>query len=495
MARRVEQALLLCAKRMAGPRKGRVLVVDDEADARIAVAELLQHDGFEVETAGDAFKALGKLDRFAPEVVVSDLRMPGMDGLELMGRLAALPTPPRFVLLTGVSDVATAVTAIRRGAADYLTKPVNGDELVVTVQQQLDLQRALEELRTLRARARGVAAPHQMIGTSAAMRRVHDAMDQVAPSRSTVLITGESGTGKELVAAALHAASPRAAGPYIKVHCASLAETLLESELFGHERGAFTGAIARREGRFAAAHGGTLFLDEIGEISPALQVKLLRFLQEHEFEPVGGDHPVRVDVRIIAATHRDLLAMVKLGTFREDLYYRLHVIAIEVPALRDRAEDIAPLAQHCFARYTQDNGKPLEGFSPAALQALRAYRWPGNVRELEHAVERAVVMSAGPRVELEDLPPAVRGAPIRLDAPIAIPGATLREIERYAILTTLEAAGGSTSRAAAILDVTARTIQYRLQDYRRADKTMGPAIALPARPTVPSPGDDREPRD
>jgi DNA-binding NtrC family response regulator len=460
-------------------RKGRVLVVDDEADARGAVADLLAHDGFEVETAGDAFKALGKIAAFAPEVVVSDLRMPGMDGLELMERLRASPNAPRFVLLTGVTEVATAVSAMRRGAADYLTKPVNGDELVVIVQHQLEHQRTLDELRALRARAKDGPSAHRMVGASAAMKLVFEAIEQVAPSRSTVRINGESGTGKELVAAAIHAASPRANGPYIKVHCASLAETLLESELFGHERGAFTGAIARREGRFAAADGGTLFLDEIGEISMSIQVKLLRFLQDHEFEPVGGDRLVRVDVRVIAATHRDLMAMVKEGTFREDLFYRLNVITIEMPALRDHAEDIALLAQHFFDRCTQDNGKPLEGITPAAMSALCGYAWPGNVRELEHAIERAVVMSTGPMLDLEDLPPAVRGAVVRLDAPVSIPGASLRDIERYAILKTLEAAGGSTSKAAAILDVTPRTIQYRLQEYRRADKGMGPAIADP----------------
>jgi len=461
---------------MASQRKGRVLVVDDEADARTAVAELLAHDGFEVEMAGDAFKAFGKLETFEPDVVVSDLRMPGMDGLELLERLRASPNPPRFVLLTGVTDVATAVSAMRRGAADYLTKPVDGDELVVIVQHQLEHQRELVELRRLRARA-GERPAHRMVGASAAIKHIYDMIDQVAPSRATVQLTGESGTGKELVAAAIHAASPRAGGPYIKVHCASLAETLLESELFGHERGAFTGAVARREGRFAAADGGTLFLDEIGEISMSIQVKLLRFLQEHEFEPVGSDRSVHVDVRVIVATHRDLAAMVKVGTFREDLYYRLNVITIDLPALRDRPEDIAPLAQHFFDQATHDNGKPLEGISVAAWHAMRAYAWPGNVRELEHAIERAVVMSAGPMIELDDLPPAVRGAPVGLDTPVAIPGASLRDIERYAILKTLESTGGSTSKAAAILDVTPRTIQYRLQEYRRAEKGMGPAIA------------------
>ena len=394
-----------------------------------------------------------------------------------MERLHASPHPPRFVLVTGVSDVATAVNAMRKGAADYLTKPVDADELVVIVDRQVQCQRTRDELRSLRARVRDRSDAHGMVGTSAAMKHVYDLIEQVAPSRSTVQLTGESGTGKELVAAAIHAASPRAEGPYMKVHCASLAETLLESELFGHERGAFTGAVTQRIGRFAAANGGTVFLDEIGEISMPIQVKLLRFLQEHEFEPVGGNRSIHVDVRIITATHRDLAAMVKQGTFREDLFYRLNVITIAMPALRDHAEDIPVLAQHFFERCTHDNGKPLEGFTVAALQALRAYSWPGNVRELEHAIERAVVMCTGPQIDVDDLPPVVRGAPVELAPAIAIPGTSLRDLERYAILKTLEATGGSTSKAAAILDVTPRTIQYRLQEYRRAEKGLVPAIA------------------
>ncbi len=459
----------------ANVRQGRVLVVDDDAEARIAIAALMERHGAQVETAGDAFKALGKLERFAADLVVSDLRMPGMDGLELMARVRATAPPPRFVLLTAVKDVATAVAAMRCGADDYLVKPVNPDELVAVIARHLAHQQVVAELRALRASAVTDGA-RPMLGHSLAIRRVHELVGQVAPARASVLITGESGTGKELVAGALHAASPRAAGPFVRVHCASLAETLLESELFGHERGAFTGALTRREGRFAAADQGTLFLDEVGEISPAIQVKLLRFLQEHEFEPVGSNRPIHVDVRVIAATHRDLMAMVKDGRFREDLYYRLNVIAIDIPPLRDRAEDIAALAQHFFDVSTADNDKPLAGITVAALQALRAYAWPGNVRELQHAIERAVVMSPGPMLDVGDLPPPVCGAAARRDGAIAIPGSSLREIERYAILKTLEATGGSTSKAAEILEVTARTIQYRLQEYRRADKGMGPAL-------------------
>ena len=307
-----------------------------------------------------------------------------------------------------------------------------------------------------------------MIGSSDPLVAVAEQVRQVAPSRASILLTGESGTGKELVAAAIHELSPRASGPFVKVHCAALAETLLESELFGHERGAFTGAQARRDGRFQLAHGGTLFLDEIGEISPSIQVKLLRFLQEREFERVGGSDPIRVDVRIIAATNRDLLTEVREGRFREDLYYRLNVIAIEMPALRDRRSDVPLLAAHFLDRFAGENDKEIAGFSDAAAELMSGYFWPGNVRELENVVERAVVLANGSMIEVEHLPPAVRDAPEPESGAPPMPGATLAEVERYLILKTLEETGGSTSRAADILGVSVRKIQYRLREYHGA---------------------------
>jgi DNA-binding NtrC family response regulator len=285
-----------------------------------------------------------------------------------------------------------------------------------------------------------------------------------------VLITGESGTGKELVANALHQRSPRANGPFIKLHCAALAESLLESELFGHERGAFTGAMARKDGRFQLADGGTLFLDEIGEISASIQVKLLRFLQEHEFERVGGTQTIRVDVRVIAATNRNLLEEVGKGRFREDLYYRLNVVALEMPPLRDRRSDVAQLARFFLDRYARDNSKAIEGFTAEAIELLAAYDWPGNVRELENAVERAVVLATGAMIEPRQLPPNVRPRLAPAGVP-AVPGATMAEIERYAILETLKSTGGSTSRAAEILGLSARTIQYRLHEYNAAPRS------------------------
>jgi len=285
-----------------------------------------------------------------------------------------------------------------------------------------------------------------------------------------VLITGESGTGKELVANAIHQRSPRASGPFVKLHCAALAESLLESELFGHERGSFTGAMARKDGRFQIADGGTLFLDEIGEISPAIQVKLLRFLQEHEFERVGGTQTLRVDVRVIAATNRNLTEEVTKGRFREDLFYRLNVVSLEMPPLRDRRTDIPALARFFLDRYTKENDKVIDGFANETLELLVAYDWPGNVRELENAVERAVVLATGPILEVKHLPPNVRPRVTPAGMPM-IPGATLGDIERYAILETLKSTGGSTSKAAEILGISVRTIQYRLHQYNDAPRS------------------------
>ena len=460
---------------------GRVLVVDDEVNARTALAELLTDEGFEVETAADAFKALGKIETFAPDVVVTDLKMPGMDGIELVQRLRALNDPPVVVVMTAFGAVQSAVEAMRAGASEYLTKPINLDELLVSLARVLEHQALRREARQLRQRVRDRVAPANIIGDSPAMQRIFEVIDQAAPSRATILITGESGTGKELVANAIHDRSPRAAGPFVKLHCAALAESLLESELFGHERGAFTGAVARRDGRFQQADGGTLFLDEIGEISPALQVKLLRFLQEHEFERVGGGQTVRVDVRIVAATNRDLADEVARGRFREDLFYRLNVVSLHMPSLRERKTDIPTLAAFFLDRYARENGRAVTELSPETMALLCSHDWPGNVRELENAVERAVVMSQGPVIEPRHLPANVRpGVPTQPGLP-AIPGSTLAQLERYAILETLRATGGSTSRAAEMLGVSVRTIQYRLHEYNAAPRSDVDVVARKSR--------------
>jgi len=450
--------------------KGRILVVDDEANARTALGELLREEGYEIETAADGFKALGKLDGFAPHLVLTDLKMPGMDGIELMGKVRTRHPDSEVVVMTAFGAVETAVEAMRAGAADYLTKPLNFDELLIVTERTLERSKMHAEAAELKARLGERSRKGNIIGDSPPMQKVFKVIDQVAPSRASVLITGESGTGKELVAEAIHQQSPRANGPFIKLHCAALAETLLESELFGHERGAFTGAVARRDGRFQLADGGTLFLDEIGEISPSVQVKLLRFLQEREFERVGGSQTIQVDVRVIAATNRDLAGAVAKGNFREDLYYRLNVVSLEMPALRERKNDIPILANFFLQRFSRENGKNIKAFSDGALESLVAYDWPGNVRELENAVERAVVMTNNDLVQQDALPTNV--APrMGADGSPPIPGSTLEEIERFAILKTLEETGGSTSRAADILGISVRKIQYKLHAYREAPKS------------------------
>jgi two-component system NtrC family response regulator/two-component system response regulator HydG len=451
-------------------RQGSILVVDDEVNARTALAELLRDEGYEVETAADASRALAIAESLRPQIVISDLHMPGMDGIELVKQLRTTEDAPAVVIVTAFADVASAVDAMRAGAADYLTKPIDFDELSVVLDKLRERQAIGREVGQLRARVRDRVAPRDMIGASPPMQRVFEVVDQVAPSKATVLITGESGTGKELVANALHQRSPRSTGPFVKVHCAALAESLLESELFGHEKGAFTNAMDRKDGRFSLADGGTLFLDEIGEISPAIQVKLLRVLQEREFERVGSTHTIRVNVRVIAATNRNLQDEIAKGKFREDLFYRLNVVAIEMPPLRERRTDIPALASFFLDRYAKANGKDIEALAPQTLELLMAHDWPGNVRELENAIERAVVLTPGPCVLPAALPPQLRPATATGGAPV-IPGATMAEVERYAILETLKATAGSTSKAAEMLGISTRTIQYRLHQYSEAPRS------------------------
>ncbi|NVB79867.1 MAG: sigma-54-dependent Fis family transcriptional regulator [Kofleriaceae bacterium] len=461
-------------------RTGRILVVDDEANARTALAELLRDEGYEVETAADAFKALGKFESFSPHVVITDLKMPGMDGIDLVKKVRAADESVGVIVMTAFGAVESAIEAMRAGAAEYLTKPVNFDELLVVMTKVLEQQELRRETRQLRQRIRDRVAPGNIVGQSPPMQRVFEVVDQVAPSRATVLITGESGTGKELVANAIHQRSPRASGPFVKLHCAALAESLLESELFGHEKGSFTGAMARKDGRFSLADGGTLFLDEIGEISPAIQVKLLRFLQEHEFERVGGTQTLKVDVRVIAATNRKLEEEVAKGRFREDLYYRLNVVAIEMPPLRDRRSDVPVLAKFFLDRYAKENGKELATFSPQTMELMMAYDWPGNVRELENAVERAVVLATGSQIEPANLPANIRPRFTPQGMP-PIPGSTLVELERYAIMETLKATGGSTSKAAEMLGISVRTIQYRMHQYNEAPRSDVSVVSKQAR--------------
>ena len=458
--------------------KGRILVVDDEPNARTALAEILKEEGYQVETAADGFKGLARAEEFSPDLVLTDLKMPGMDGVELLRKLRQHAPELPVVLMTAFGAVETAVSAMREGAADYLTKPLNTDELVLVIDRALERVRLRRETHDLRSQLTERYRFDNIVGNSPEMQEVFKAVAQVAPSRATVLLTGESGTGKELVAAAVHHHSPRKDGPFVRLHCAALAETLLESELFGHERGAYTGADRRREGRFEQANAGTLFLDEIGDITPSTQVKLLRVLQERQFERVGGNQTQTVDVRLIAATNRDLKQLVAEGKFREDLYYRLNVINVALPPLRRRKSDVAALAAHFLERFARENSKRVERFSDGALAQIVAYNWPGNVRELENVVERAVVLTEGHTIEQHHLPAELGAADGESSTP-TIPGSTMADIERHAILTTLECHGGSTSRAAEVLGISVRKIQYKLHEYGAAPKSAIPAVKRP----------------
>jgi two-component system response regulator HydG len=450
--------------------KARILVVDDEPNARSGLEKLLRQDGYEVDVADDGAAALVIAGDRPPDLVVTDLKMPRMDGVELLKRLRAQDVDLPVIMVTAFGDVGSAVTAMRAGAEDYITKPVDFDALSLSIERSLarrDLKVEAENLRR-QLRERDGEGVEGLIGASPAMQKVYRLARQVAAARATVLVTGESGTGKGELARAIHKKSPRAEAPFITLHCAALAESLLESELFGHEKGAFTGADRRRAGRFEQAHGGTLFLDEVGEIPASTQVKLLRVLQERAFERVGGNETIEADVRLVAATNRDLAEDVRQGRFREDLYYRLNVVHIEMPPLRLRGSDVLVLADHFLRRFAQENKKRVEGFDDDARAKIVAHRWPGNVRELENAIERAVVLCEGSLIVGDDLPIDVAPAPKNS---LRVPGATMAELERYAILTTLEATNGSTTKAAEMLDISVRTIQYRLHEYGLAGKS------------------------
>jgi DNA-binding NtrC family response regulator len=447
---------------------GRILVVDDEPGTREGLSEILRDDGYQVSAAANGEEALEKIRAEAPDVVISDLKMPKLDGLGLLTRALEVDPDLGFILMTAFGTIKTAVDAMKSGAADYLVKPINTEEMEITVTRCLEKRRLIQETRGLRARIDARYRFENMVGNSPQMQAVFKTVAQVAPSRSNVLITGESGTGKELIAQAIHQHSPRKDKPFVVLNCASLSETLLESELFGHEKGSFTGAVARRRGRFEQADGGTLFLDEIGDVPLPTQVKLLRFLQEREFERVGGGETLHLDVRVVAATHGDLRKLIQEGKFREDLYYRLNVIQITMPPLRDRKADIPALVDHFIRRYAAENEKRIQGIEEAALQGLIRYDWPGNIRELENIIERAVVLCAGNRIMVDNLPDLV--APAREgDGRFRFtPGITLEEAERELILGTLDAVDGQVPRAAELLGISSRKIYYRLKEYGRS---------------------------
>jgi two-component system response regulator HydG len=461
----------------------RLLVVDDEPAHRDSLRRIFERAGHEVTLARDGDEALALLERTAVDVVLTDLVMPKTDGMAVLAAARQLRPQADVVLMTAYGNVENAVAAMRRGAADFLTKPTRRGELLACVDRVLERQRLLTENRALRAEladlgedkhageARGLG---RLVGTSAAMQALKQTLQQVASTSAAVLLQGESGTGKELCARAVHELSSRAAGPFVAVHCAALPDTLLEAELFGAEKGAFTGSDERRVGRFERAHGGTLLLDEVGDIPLPMQVKLLRALQEGEIERLGGQAPVKVDVRVVAATHVDLRERVRQGRFREDLFYRLDVVSLRVPPLREREGDVMLLASTFLARHAARHGRRIDGFEPRALLALSSWRWPGNVRELGHAIERAVVLCPdGAALRFDDLPPAVREAgpgDVGTAEPVLrfrVGQMTLPQMERAAIDATMAFVRGDKVQAAKLLGLSLRTL------YRRLDEKPG----------------------
>lgn len=443
---------------------GRVVVVDDELRACAALEGLLRKEGYEVATACNAFRGLELVGELRPEVVLTDLRMPGLDGLAFMENVHAAWPATLVVVMTAYGSVEAAVEAMKRGAADFVEKPIDVPALRDTLRNVMERAQLLAAVYLSPQSCATAPACLGILGEHPAIRAVLYRAERAAPTRATVLLTGESGTGKGLVAQAIHRLSGRGANPFVELSCAALSESVLESELFGHERGAFTGASSRHEGRFMFAAGGTLYLDEIGSAPLSTQVKLLRFLQTRRFERVGGNDTLEVDVRLVAATNKDLQAEASAGRFREDLFYRLNVFRIHLPPLRERRSDIPALAAAFLARFAAEHGRPLEGFSSDALERLVVHSWPGNVRELEHAVEHAVIMAQGRLATSNHLPSSVFGHP-QDPLDVAIPGSTLADIERAAILKSMMAVNGSAADAAAMLGISRSKIYYCLRDY------------------------------
>jgi two-component system response regulator HydG len=443
-----------------------ILVVDDEKGILDSLRRIFTREGHSVVTARSGEEALEVLRQQSVHVVVTDLMMPEMSGSDLLKACRTVAPEAEVIVMTAYGTVENAVAAMKDGAYDFVTKPLKRAQMVRTVTKALEKRNLVLENRALRAELEAARGYGAIVGSSPALRRTLDVIAQAAPSEATVLVMGESGTGKELLARALHQGSRRVNKSFVTVNCAALPESIIEAELFGYEKGAFTGAVTSREGRFAAADGGTVFLDEIGELAPQVQVKLLRVLQQGEVERLGG-RTLRVDVRVVAATNKNLTEEVKQGRFREDLYYRLNVISIDVPPLRHRLEDVPLLAEHFLARFREKNRKKVSGFTSEAMERLASYGWPGNVRELENAVERAVVMTRGEVIDVTDLPPEVREGPTYDGRVISFPiGTPLEEIERRVILETLRRAEGDKRLAAQLLGIATRTVYRKLEAFR-----------------------------
>lgn len=446
----------------------RILVVDDDENLRWVLETQLSDAGYSVATAKDGEEALELIEREPPSLVLSDLKMPKLPGMELLARVKKLHPELPVVIFTAFGSIKSAVQAMRAGAWDYLTKPIDSDELLMIIQRALEHSRLLEEVHTLRASLDAKFGFENIIGKSDKLLSALDMAARAARSGATILIRAETGTGKDLLARAIHFNSPRKDQPFVTINCGAIPRDLLESELFGYTKGAFTGAMANKKGKVEMAHGGTLFLDEIGEMPGELQVKLLRLIQQGEVEKVGAASTLHVDVRIIAATHRDLKAMIEDGTFREDLFYRLAVIPLDLPPLRERAGDIPELLRHFFVEARERLGRPELELPDALMPHFQNYRWPGNIRELENVVERLVVLSRGDTITLADLPESIRSMPsstdsLRLDLPEQ--GISLDAVERELILKALKKFNGNQTHAAKYLDVSRKTLIYRMEKH------------------------------
>jgi len=466
----------------------RVLVVDDDQAVREALARTLEKLGFDVAAAADGQAGLDRLRQGDIHILLADLKMPKLSGQELLKAAKAIAPDVEVIVITGHGTVEDAVEAMKEGAYDFITKPFKRVQLEKTIKKAAEKQALVLQNRALQQRLDQLEDAGQIIGSSPAMLRTLDLVGQVAPSTATVLIQGESGSGKELIANAIHHGSPRRDRPFIKLNCAALPETLLESELFGYERGAFTGAAARKEGRFELADGGTLFMDEIGDLSPATQAKLLRVLQAGEFERLGGTRTLKVDVRLVAATNADLATRVREKRFREDLFYRLNVITIQIPPLRERHEDIPLLAQHFLRRFAVKNAKAITGFTDEALDVLQTYSWPGNVRELENVIERAVVLTRSTMISPADLPETVVGSDQATRHLVVSIGTPLEEVEDRLIEETLRYTKGDKTLAAKLLGIATRTIYRRMK--AEPEPSQGDQPGDPRDPESLSPGAD-----
>jgi len=459
--------------RPAGADTDRILVVEDDAAQRVGLQQLVKSWGFAVEAASDGQDALAKIGTVRPTIVLSDLVMPRMSGLELLTALRAEHNDLTVVLMTAQGSVETAVAAIKQGAYDFVTKPIDPQRLKILLDQIVERHDTHREMRVLRRQLQERGTFGRMIGGSVGMRKIYQMLEQAAPTSASVLVSGESGTGKELVAQTVHQLSPRASHPFVPLNCAAIPDTLLESELFGHEKGAFTGAFARRQGAFELANRGTLFLDEISEMTPATQAKLLRVLQERTFRPLGGVREQSCDIRVVAATNVEPAEAVRQGKLREDLFYRLNVFALQLPPLRERKDDIPLLIQSFLKEFNARNGRAVVGVSDAAMQILERYNWPGNVRELRNAIERATIVAKGDLIEPGDLPTLAQiTAPTSSKfGPVLTAGTTVDEVERQLIEITLEHTGGNKTRAAEMLGISLKTLHNKLNRMKGEEET------------------------